>query len=130
MRFGELIQSYIKYNYMTYRQFGDMCGVSPGYLSMLINNNNPRTGKPPIPSLSTYMNIGRAMGMTLDELFSRIDDAPVSLSVDVDDSDGLSKLSADEVRLITAYRTADPVYQEIALEILENHQAEKKKNHA
>lgn len=130
MRFGELIQAYIKYNYMTYRQFSDMCGVSPGYLSMLINNNNPKTGKPPIPSLSTYMSIGRAMNMTLDELFTRIDDAPVSLSLEVDDSDAMPKLSADEIRLITAYRAADERAKEDALNTLLSHPVVQEKSRA
>ena len=40
------------------------------------------------------------------------------------------KLSDEDRRVLTAYHAADPVYQGIALEILENHQAEKKKNRA
>lgn len=40
------------------------------------------------------------------------------------------KLSDEDRRVINAYHAAEPVYQGIALEILENHQAEKKKNRA
>ena len=40
------------------------------------------------------------------------------------------KLSDEDRRVLTAYHAADPVYQGIVLEILENHQAEKKKNRA
>ena len=40
------------------------------------------------------------------------------------------KLSDEDKRVLTVYHAADPVYQGIALEILENHQAEKKKNRA
>lgn len=40
------------------------------------------------------------------------------------------KLSDEDRRVLTAYHAADPVYQGIALEILENHKAEKKKNRA
>ena len=40
------------------------------------------------------------------------------------------KLTDEDRRVLNAYHAADPVYQGIALEILENHQAEKKKNRA
>ena len=40
------------------------------------------------------------------------------------------KLSDEDRLVLNAYHAAEPVYQGIALEILENHQAEKKKNRA
>ena len=40
------------------------------------------------------------------------------------------KLSDEDRQVLNTYHAADPVYQGIALEILENHQAEKKKNRA
>lgn len=40
------------------------------------------------------------------------------------------KLTNEDRRVLNAYHAAEPVYQGIALEILENHQAEKKKNRA
>ena len=40
------------------------------------------------------------------------------------------KLTDEDRRVLTAYHAAEPVYQGIVLEILENHQAEKKKNRA
>ena len=130
MRFGKLIQTYIKYNHMTYRQFGDLCRLSPGYLSMLINDKNPRTGKPPIPSLTAYMNVARAMGMTLDELFSTIDDAPVSLSPTDDLQDNSIQLSADEMDLVYAYRAADKRAREDAMNTLLSHPVAKEKSRA
>ena len=42
----------------------------------------------------------------------------------------VEKLTDEDRRILTVYHAADPVYQGIALEILENHQAEKKKNRA
>lgn len=38
------------------------------------------------------------------------------------------KLTDEDRRVLTAYHAAEPVYQGIALEILENHKAKKKKN--
>ena len=40
------------------------------------------------------------------------------------------KLTDEDRQVLNAYHAADPVYQRIVLEILENHQAEKKKNRA
>lgn len=40
------------------------------------------------------------------------------------------KMSDEDRRVLNAYHAAEPIYQEIALEILENHQAEAKKNRA
>lgn len=40
------------------------------------------------------------------------------------------KLSNEDRHVLNAYHAAEPVYQGIALEILENHQADKKKNRA
>lgn len=40
------------------------------------------------------------------------------------------KLSDEDRHVLNIYHAAEPVYQGIALEILENHQAEKKKNRA
>lgn len=130
MRFGKLIQTYIKYNRMTYRQFGDLCRLSPGYLSMLINDKNPRTGKPPIPSLTAYMNVARAMGMTLDELFSTIDDAPVSLNASDDQQGTMPQLTAEETDLIYAYRAADNRAKEDAMNTLLSHPAKQEKSRA
>lgn len=42
----------------------------------------------------------------------------------------IEELSDEDRRVLNAYHAADPVYQEIALEILENHPSEKKKNRA
>jgi len=40
------------------------------------------------------------------------------------------EISAEDKRILKLYHAAEPIYQGIVLEILENHQAEKKKNRA
>jgi len=40
------------------------------------------------------------------------------------------KLTDEDRQVLNAYHAADPVYQGIVLEILENHKVEKKKNRA
>lgn len=82
MRLGELIQNYIVSHDSSYRAFGKQSGLSPGYISMLINNENHKTHRPPVPSIKAYAGIANALGMTLDELFASIEDAPVSLKTE------------------------------------------------
>ncbi len=77
MILAELIRLYIDENDLTYEDFAQICGISKGYVSMLVHNRNPKTGKPPIPTIKTYKSIAEALGMTLGELFLQIDDAPV-----------------------------------------------------
>ena len=79
MRIGEIIEKYCTEHRMSKRQFAIKSHVSSGYISMLINGINPKTGKPMRPTVETYNNIAYAMGMSLDELFNLMDDAPVVL---------------------------------------------------
>lgn len=81
MKIGEYINNYLLENQMSQRQFAKQCGLSNGYISMLINNVNPKTGKPMIPSISALLSIANGMGITLDELINNTDDIKVDISV-------------------------------------------------
>ncbi len=80
MRIGEYINNYLLTNQLSQRQFAKQCGLSNGYISMLINNVNPKTGKPMIPSLSALLAIAKGMRITLDELINSTDDIDVDIS--------------------------------------------------
>lgn len=77
MTIGQMIGEYCRAHGMSNQRFAELSGCSKAYVSMVINNRNPSTGKPPVPSLQMYAGFARTMGMTLDELFSKIEDAPV-----------------------------------------------------
>lgn len=70
---GEIINDYLKENGMSQRQFAKSCGLSNGYISMLIKNKNSCTGRPMIPSLSSLLGIAKALGMTPHQLLKKID---------------------------------------------------------
>ena len=70
MTIGELIQNYCASHGITNQQFAETCHVSKAYISMLVNGKNPKTGKPPVPSVKTYQKIADVMGMTMSELLS------------------------------------------------------------
>lgn len=146
MALGELIKTYCDEHGLSMQQFADMCNVSKAYISMLIRGRNPSTGKPVSPTVETMTNIATALGMSLYELlkvtqqdvptvfhavppkesdkFKGLADAIVDKLKQTGDSELLgTMLSQNEHRLLLAFRAADPIYQDIALELLEGHKA-------
>lgn len=77
MTLGEYILNYREEHDISQRQFARMTGLSNSYISMLEKGLNPSSGKPIVPTLLAFNNIANAMNMSLDELFSVVDDTPV-----------------------------------------------------
>ena len=153
MTLGEIIRSYCTEHHMSFRQFSEKSKVSSGYLSMLVNNRNPKTGQPPVPSLETYNKVADAMGVPLSDILKETQkDIPTSFHV-VDHAPEANKYSAiaeaivdklredealydrlgqaaddlteTERRLLMLFRNADSLYQSIVIELLEAHPAQK-----
>jgi len=82
MTIGEIIKRHCREHGISYQQFASTCSVSKGYISMLVNGKNPKTGKPLRPTIETYQSLAEGMNMTLDELFEIMDDTPVRLHFD------------------------------------------------
>ena len=61
MTIGELIKKYRTEHNLGLRKFATLCGLSPGYISMLENENNPSSKRPPAPSMETIKAVARAM---------------------------------------------------------------------
>lgn len=81
MRIGEIITKYCDEHGLSFRQFALRCGVTNGYISMLVNGANPKTGKPLHPTVETYSKLAAGMNMSVNDLFNIMDDAPVSLTL-------------------------------------------------
>ena len=80
MTLGEYIREYREQNRMSQRDLAQAIRLSPGYISMLENNKNPRTGDPIAPSLDTLKSIANGTGKSLDALLELLgDDTVVSL---------------------------------------------------
>jgi len=77
---GEFVKRYRKAHNLNQREFGEMSGVTSGYLSMLENNRNPKTGDPIIPNIATVKRMAQAMNMPLEELLREIDDSIISIA--------------------------------------------------
>lgn len=80
MNIGKFISDYLIEHNLSQRQFAKRCNLSNGYISMLINNINPKTSKPLVPSLKSLLCIANGMNISLDELINNTDDINVELS--------------------------------------------------
>lgn len=82
MKLGEFVDKYLTEHNMSQRQFAKKCGMSSGYISMIVNGVNPRSKTPIVPSLKSLNGIACGMNMTIDELFLAVDDMLVDMSGD------------------------------------------------
>jgi transcriptional regulator with XRE-family HTH domain len=70
MSIGEIIQQYCRERGITQKQFARASKVSSGYISMLVNEKNPKSGRPIVPTIDTFDNIASAMCISTEELFA------------------------------------------------------------
>lgn len=127
MTLGEFIKAYRDKNNLSQRQFAEKSGVSNGYISMLEKNENPKTGQPLSPSMPVLRKIASAMGMTVNDLSSFVDDMAIDLGTTVMDYDDAQEklrviLSEDEYAMLRAFQVADERARADALAILKVHQ--------
>lgn len=77
MTLGDIIRKYrMEHGRMSQRDFAKLCGgaITCGYISMLENNYNPRTGKPISPSIATYEAVAKVVGIELNDLLDMVKD--------------------------------------------------------
>lgn len=91
MKLGEFVDNYLTEHKMSQRQFAQKCGMSSGYISMIVNGVNPRSNTPIVPSLKSLNSIARGMNMTIDELFLAVDDMLVDMSGDKEKTASLAE---------------------------------------
>lgn len=113
MRIGEIIDKYLKEHEMSQRQFAKKCGMSNGYISMLISNSGSHSDKPITPTLTSLYAIARGLCMTLDQLIEASDDIKVDISLAGNlGFSGIDLYSFDNIMPITRKRL--PLLGEIA----------------
>lgn len=86
MTLGEIIIQYRKEHDLSQRQFALQCGVSNGYISMLEDGVNRKTGKPITPTIPKLKLVASGMGMTLHDLFDKAEDMDVSFAGEEEDT--------------------------------------------
>lgn len=98
MTLGEIIIQYRREHDLSQRQFALQCGLSNGYISMLEDGKNRKTGKPITPSIPKLKLVASGMGITLHDLFAQAEDMNVSYQND-DEEDGLTVPGLYPVRI-------------------------------
>ena len=68
MTLGEVVKAYRAEHKLSMDTFAKLSNLSKGYISILEKNRNPRTGKPIVPSIDTYIGVAQAMNMSIEEL--------------------------------------------------------------
>ena len=86
MTLGDAIRQYRLEHGMSQRQFAEKSKLSNGYIAMLERGVNPTTGKPLAPSIDKYGAIANAMGLSLNELFTAMEDSPIRVNVKLNGS--------------------------------------------
>lgn len=73
MTLGDLIKKHCKEHGITFARFARECGVTRGYIHMLVYNQNNKTGKPIVPTVKTCKKMADVMGMTVDDILCETD---------------------------------------------------------
>lgn len=97
MTLKDLIMEYRSEHNLSQRQFAAACGLSNGYISMLEKGQNPSTKLPVTPTLPKLKQLAAGMGMTLTDLLVKVDDMPVELVLDDEESKKLVPEIEDEL---------------------------------
>lgn len=80
MTLGDFIKNYREDHGVSQRQFAEACGLSNGYIAILERGGaNPSTGEPVRPTISSLKKIANGMGISMADLFARVDDMGVEL---------------------------------------------------
>lgn len=73
MILGDLIRQYRAEHNMNMQDFADKCDLSKAYISILERNINPKSGKPPVPTLETIQAVGQVIGIPFNDLIAMLD---------------------------------------------------------
>lgn len=84
MKLTDVISEYCESQKISRREFARRSGLTNGHLWQ-IEHVNPKTGKPLIPSVEVYQKIAACVGLTLTQLFEKLDDSPVEVGAETDD---------------------------------------------
>lgn len=113
MKLNELILDYCRKNGLSQRQFSEKIGISSGYLTMLIRNQNYNTKRTIQPTIDTYKKVAVGMGLSIDELFEAIDDAPISIPPRGDvEFFSMGDLNRHSIPIIGSVAGGEPIYDE------------------
>ena len=102
MHLGEIIYNYRKQQKLSMDAFAKRADLSKAYISVLEKNEDPRTGKPIIPSIPTIEKVANAINVSFNEVFSKLDD---DLLVQLDEDENTQSITDNDIiQLNEVYR--------------------------
>lgn len=100
MHLGELINMYRKEHKLSMDAFAKKSELSKAYISVLEKNEDPRTGKPIIPSIPTIEKVATAINVSFNDIFSKLDDGLLVRLDDGEIGDSTSDNDFQELRIV------------------------------
>ena len=73
MNIGDWVKKYRKEHGLSMQAFGNMCGLSRAYISILEKGINPTTNKPFSPTYQTLKKIADVTGIPIQDLLDSLD---------------------------------------------------------
>lgn len=73
MNLGDIIKNYRTEHEISQDVFAEKSGLSKAYVSILERNFNPKSKKPPIPSLETIKAVASVIGSDFNDLIALLD---------------------------------------------------------
>ena len=116
MTLGEIIKKYREENDMSQREFAKQSGLSNSYISQLEMNTNSKNGQPIKPQLETIKAVADAMGTTIDEVFSQMDD----IMIDISKKTATGESSDLDARIMVLVRQLPDHLKESLLDLLQS----------
>ncbi len=74
---SDIMQNYRLKHGLSPEQMAKRCGISRSFYYLLLKGKDYKTGEKISPSMETYESIAKGMGMTRDELISRVEGRPM-----------------------------------------------------
>ena len=115
MKLGDMIKEFRTTNGLTMEEFSKLSGLSKAYISMLERGRRPGTDKPIVPTYNVCLRIARALGLTMNEFVSIIDDMPI----DVSEKNKEPEITPEEMELLEKFRALSDDGKKAVLFILD-----------
>lgn len=107
MTLGDAIRAYREEHGMSMDVFADRSGISKSYISLLEKNQHPKTGKPIIPTIKTYLCAAQAMNIDFDTLIRMINDN-VDISPEIPSYSNITSISKQTFPLYDGIAAGQP----------------------
>lgn len=120
MSLSEYIKQYLQAHEISLNELSRQCGISKGYMSMIVQGVSPSSGKPIVPSIKILQRLANGTGITLNDLCASVDSyvdlhqdsAPVSTALEA------VIPSKEESAVLIAYRNADETRKDVVCDVL------------